>query len=92
MGSRKPRQFSYRPRYYSPEQEQLNQQRVDLGIEESMETAERRPGDIIRAKSLRRKQMAEQEEEARRKSNRLRVLFVVVLIVGFIMLLQSIRF
>jgi hypothetical protein len=90
---RKPRQFSYNPRYYDAELEARNQRRIELGhapIEK--EEGERKPGDLLRARSQQRQQRAEQELATRKKSNATRVLFVVLLIVGFYLLLRSINF
>ncbi len=92
---RKPRQFSYNPRYYDAEKEARNQRRIELGhapIEEDGEKKERQPGDLLRARSQQRQQMAERDMANRKKSNMTRVLFVVLLIVGFYMLLRSINF
>lgn len=92
--NRKPRQFSYRPRYYDAELEARNQRRIELGhapIEKDAE-GERKPGDLLRARSELRQQRAQQEMASRRKSNMTRFLFVVLLIVGFYALLRSINF
>lgn len=90
---RKPRQYSYNPRYYDAEKEARNQRRVELGhapIEE--ESRERKPGDLLRARSEQRLQRAEKDKAARKNSNKMRMLFVVLLIVGFYLLLRSIAF
>lgn len=92
---RKPRQFSYNPRYYDAEKEARNQRRIELGhapIEDEGEKRERQPGDLLRARSQQRQQMAERDASARKNSNKLRVLFAVLLIVGFYLLLKSINF
>lgn len=92
---RKPRQFSYNPRYYDAEKEARNQRRIELGhapIEDDGERAERKPGDLLRARSEQRMQRAESDKAARKNSNKLRILFVVMLIVGFYLLLKSINF
>lgn len=92
---RKPRQFSYNPRYYDAEKEARNQRRIELGhapIEDEGEKKERQPGDLLRARSQQRQQMAERDSAARKNSNKLRVLFAVLLIVGFYLLLKSINF
>ncbi|MBO5692940.1 MAG: hypothetical protein J6R74_03265 [Tidjanibacter sp.] len=91
---RKPRQFSYNPRYYDAELEARNQRRIELGHAplEKDEQGERKPGDLLRARSQQRQQMAERDMATRRKSSMTRVLFVVLLIVGFYMLLRSINF
>ena len=91
---RKPRQFSYNPRYYDAEKEARNQRRIELGhapIEEG-ESKEHKPGDLLRARSEQRMQRAERDKAARKNSNKLRILFVVMLIVGFYLLLKSINF
>lgn len=90
---RKPRQFSYNPRYYDAEREARNQRRIELGhapLED--EQTERKPGDLLRARSQQRLERAEREAAVRKKNNMTRVLFVVLLIVGFYMLLRSINF
>ena len=90
---RKPRQYSYNPRYYDAEKEARNQRRVELGhapIEE--ESRERKPGDLLRARSEQRLQRAEKDKAARKNSNKMRMLFVVLLIEGFYLLLRSIAF
>ena len=52
---RKPRQFSYNPRYYDAEQEARNQRRIELGhAPKEEEGRERKPGDLLRARSERR--------------------------------------
>ena len=90
---RKPRQFSYNPRYYDPEVEARNQRRVELGREPlTKEEVERKPGDLLRARSQQRMEKAERDLAARRKSNTTRILFVVLLIFGFMMLLKSIKY
>ena len=90
---RKPRQFSYNPRYYDAEREARNQRRIELGhapIED--EGSERKPGDLLRARSEQRMLMAEREKAARRNSSKTKLLFVILLIVGFYLLLKSIVF
>lgn len=92
---RKPRQFSYNPRYYDAEKEARNQRRIELGhapIEDDKEKTERKPGDLLRARAEQRMQRSERDMAARKKSNMTRVLFVVLLIVGFYLLLKSINF
>ena len=91
---RKPRQFSYNPRYYDAEQEARNQRRIELGHApiEKDESGERKPGDLLRARSQQRMQKAEKDLAARKKSNATRLIFVVLLIFGFMMLLRSIKF
>lgn len=91
---RKPRQFSYNPRYYDAEQEARNQRRIELGHApiEKEESGERKPGDLLRARSQQRQQRAERDMATRKKSNLIRVLFVVLLIAGFYALLKSINF
>ncbi len=90
---RKPRQFSYNPRYYDAEKEARNQRRIELGhapIED--DSKERKPGDLLRARSQQRQYLAEKDAAARRGSNKLRLVFAVLLIVGFYLLLKSIAF
>lgn len=88
---RKPRQFSYNPRYYDAEQEARNQRRIELGhAPREVEGQERKPGDILRARSERRQQEAERSIASRRQSNKIRLLLVVVLVVGVILLARSI--
>ena len=90
---RKPRQFSYNPRYYDAEKEARNQRRIELGhapIED--ENTERKPGDLLRARSEQRMLMAEREKADRRNSSKTKLLFVILLIVGFYLLLKSIAF
>lgn len=90
---RKPRQFSYNPRYYNAEREARNQRRIELGhapLED--DKSERKPGDLLRARSQQRLEKAEREAAVRKKSNMTRVLFVVLLIAGFAALLRSINF
>ncbi len=90
---RKPRQFSYNPRYYDAEREARNQRRIELGhapLED--EQTERKPGDLLRARSQQRLEKAEREAAIRRKSSASRLLLVVLLIVGFLALLGSINF
>ena len=89
---RKPRQFSYNPRYYDAEQEARNQRRIELGHapREEQEGGERKPGDILRARSEHRQQQAERERASRQQGNKLRILLVVALIVGMVALVKSI--
>lgn len=92
---RKPRQFSYNPRYYDAEKEARNQRRIELGhapIEDDGEKKERKPGDLLRARAEQRMHRAEQDMAARKKSNGIRILFVVLLLTGFYLLLKSINF
>jgi hypothetical protein len=55
-----------------------------------VEGVERKPGDILRARSERRQQEAERNMASRRQSNKTRMLLVAVLIVGMILLTRSI--
>lgn len=88
---RKPRQFNYNPRYYDAEAEARNQRRVELGhAPREEQQAERKPGDLLRARSERRQQQAEKSIEARKQSNKLRLLFVLLLVVGMFALVRSI--
>ena len=88
---RKPRQFSYNPRYYDAEQEARNQRRVELGhAPRNEEKKEYTPGDILRARSEQRARKAEQDMAARKKSNNTRLLFAALLIVGLVLLVRSI--
>ncbi len=90
---RKPRQFSYNPRYYDAEQEARNQRRIELGHAPREEAnKERQPGDLLRARSQQRLERAEREAAVRRKSSASRLLLVVLLVVGFLALLRSINF
>lgn len=92
---RKPRQFSYNPRYYDAEKEARNQRRIELGhapLEEDDATKERKPGDLLRARAEQRMLRTERDVAARKKSNATRLLFVVLLIAGFYLLLKSINF
>ncbi len=92
---RKPRQFSYNPRYYDAEKEARNQRRIELGhapLEDDGTTKERKPGDLLRARAEQRMLRNERDVAARKKSNMTRILFVVLLIVGFCLLLKSINF
>ena len=88
---RKTRQFNYNPRYYDAEQEARNQRRIELGhAPREVDGVERKPGDILRARSERRQQEAERNMASRRQSNKTRMLLVAVLIVGMILLTKSI--
>ena len=88
---RKPRQFNYNPRYYDAEQEARNQRRIELGhAPREAEGVERKPGDILRARSERRQQEAERNMASRRQSNKTRMLLVAVLIIGMVLLTKSI--
>ncbi len=92
---RKPRQFSYNPRYYDAEKEARNQRRIELGhapLEEDDATKERKPGDLLRARAEQRMLRTKRDVAARKKSNATRLLFVVLLIAGFYLLLKSINF
>jgi len=91
---RKPRQFSYNPRYYDAEQEARNQRRIELGHApiENDPKAERKPGDLLRARAEQRHHKSEELVAARRKSNAMRFVFVIMLIIGFYALLRSINF
>ena len=92
---RKPRQFSYNPRYYDAEKEARNQRRIELGhapLEEDDTTKERKPGDLLRARAEQRMLRTERDVAARKKSNATRLLFVVLLIAGFYLFLKSINF
>ncbi|MBR2400130.1 MAG: hypothetical protein IKB03_00025 [Tidjanibacter sp.] len=91
---RKPRQFSYNPRYYDAELEARNQRRIELGHApiEKDDKGERKPGDLLRAKAQQRHQRNEEVAAARRKGNATRLVLVVMLIIGFYALLRSIVF
>lgn len=94
IGSRKPRQFEYRPRYYDAEKEARNQRRIELGHEpiEDETPRERKPGDIIRERGARRRAINERERIDDRKRNGYRMLIVVVLVLGLMLLLYHINF
>ena len=90
---RKPRQFSYNPRYYDAEKEARNQRRIELGhapLEDDGADKERKPGDLLRARAEQRMLRTERDMAARKKSNMTRILFVVLLIAGFYALLKSV--
>ena len=88
---RKPRQFSYNPRYYDAEAEARNQRRVELGhAPKEDDKKDYTPGDILRARSEQRARRAEQDIAARRKGNKTRLLLALLLIVGMAMLIKSV--
>lgn len=88
---RKPRQFSYNPRYYDADAEARNQRRIELGhAPREEEKKEYTPGDILRARSEQRARQAERNAAARRKSNKTRMMFALLLIVGLVLLVRSI--
>lgn len=90
---RKPRQYSYNPRYYDADAEARNQRRIELGHaprEEDGQKKEYTPGDILRARSEQRARQAERNAVARRKSNKVRMMFALLLIVGLVLLVRSI--
>ena len=88
---RKPRQFSYNPRYYDADAEARNQRRIELGhAPREEEKKEYTPGDILRARSEQRARQAERNAAARRKSNKARMMFALLLIVGLVLLVRSI--
>ncbi len=88
---RKPRQFSYNPRYYDAEAEVRNQRRVELGhAPRTEEKKEYTPGDILRARSEQRARKAEQDIATRKRSNKIRLLLALLLIFGMAMLVKSV--
>ncbi len=88
---RKPRQYSYNPRYYDADAEARNQRRIELGhAPREEEKKEYTPGDILRARSEQRARQAERNAAARRKSNKTRMRFALLLIVGLVLLVRSI--
>ena len=88
---RKPRQFSYNPRYYDAEAEARNQRRVELGhAPKEDEKKEYTPGDILRARSEQRARKAEQDIATRKRSNKIRLLLALLLIFGMAMLIKSV--
>lgn len=88
---RKPRQFSYNPRYYDAEAEARNQRRIELGhAPRTDDKKEYTPGDILRARSEQRTRQAERDIAERKRHNKTKMLFAVLLILGMVLLVRSI--
>ena len=84
----KPRQFSYKPRFYDPEKEAREKRREELLGVRPAEGEEYVPGELLRRR--RRQRMMEDATAARRKKQKgsglLLVAFIVLLIVAFLWL------
>ena len=83
---RKPRQFSYKPRYYDPDKDAINKRRLELGLApiDEKEEQEQKPGDSLRRrKGLTQQRLEASARERKNKSTRLTlcvaVLFIVLL-------------
>ncbi|MBP3331768.1 MAG: hypothetical protein J6K90_04265 [Tidjanibacter sp.] len=89
---RKPRQFSYKPRYYDPDKDAINQRRIELGLApiEEKEGQEQKPGDALRRKKgLAQQRFEASARERKNKSTRL-ALGVAVLFIILIWMLMDI--
>lgn len=76
----KPRQFDYKPRYYDPEKEELEQRRRELGLSKDMSHEER-----LRSEMRRKWGRPERKEDTYNKYIRTIIyLFVLSLLVYFI--------
>ena len=84
----KPRQFSYKPRFYDPEKEAREKRREELLGVRPAEGEEYVPGELLRRRRMQR--MMEDSTAARRKKQKgsgfLLVAFIVLLIVAFLWL------
>lgn len=84
----KPRQFSYKPRFYDPEKEAREKRREELLGVRPAEGEEYVPGELLRRRRMQR--MMEDVTAARRKKQKgsglLLVAFIVLLIVAFLWL------
>ena len=84
----KPRQFSYKPRFYDPEKEAREKRREELLGVLPAEGEEYVPGELLRRRRMQR--MMEDATAARRKKQKgsglLLVAFIVLLIVAFLWL------
>ena len=84
----KPRQFSYKPRFYDPEKEAREKRREELLGVRPAEGEEYVPGGLLRRRRMQR--MMEDATAARRKKQKgsglLLVAFIVLLIVAFLWL------
>lgn len=85
----KPRQFSYKPRFYDPEKEAREKRREELLGVRPAEGEEYVPGELLRRRRMQR--MMEDATAARRNkkqkgSGLLLVAFIVLLIVAFLWL------
>ncbi|HIZ15728.1 MAG TPA: hypothetical protein H9816_07470 [Candidatus Tidjanibacter faecipullorum] len=84
----KPRQFSYKPRFYDPEKEAREKRREELLGVRPAEGEEYVPGELLRRRRMQR--MMEDATAARRKKQKgsglLLVAFIVLLIVAFLWL------
>ena len=84
----KPRQFSYKPRFYDPEKEAREKRREELLGVRPAEGEEYVPGELLRRRRMQR--MMEDATAARRKKQKgsglLLVAIFVLLIVAFLWL------
>lgn len=84
----KPRQFSYKPRFYDPEKEAREKRREELLGVRPAEGEVYVPGELLRRRRMQR--MMEDATAARRKKQKgsglLLVAFIVLLIVAFLWL------
>lgn len=84
----KPRQFSYKPRFYDPEKEAREKRREELLGVRPAEGEEYVPGELLRRRRMQR--MMEDATAARRKKQKgsglLLVAFIVLLIAAFLWL------
>lgn len=84
----KPRQFSYKPRFYDPEKEAREKRREELLGVRPAEGEEYVPGELLRRRRMQR--MMEDATAVRRKKQKgsglLLVAFIVLLIAAFLWL------
>ena len=84
----KPRQFSFKPRFYAPEKGARQKRREELLGVRPAEGEEYVPGELLRRRRMQR--MMEDATAARRKKQKgsglLLVAFIVLLIVAFLWL------
>lgn len=84
----KPRQFSYKPRFYDPEKEARDKRREELLGVRPAEGEEYVPGELLRRRRMQR--MMDDADAARHKKKKgsglLLVAFIVLLIVAFMWL------
>lgn len=84
----KPRQFSYKPRFYDPEKEARDKRREELLGVRPAEGEEYVPGELLRRRRMQR--MMDDVDAARHKKKKgsglLLVAFIVLLIAAFMWL------
>ncbi len=87
FGNRQPRKFQYRPRYYDPDKEELEQRkRMMLGDKyEESKDGEYKPGQYIRDMRLRRGIVADRQRRERKMRRRQWIIVLALALLLFML-------